>query len=148
MYDYLHFKKTGESEDLLLQLPKFLKKRINIVIGSHLRQKSSGSIINLVISSLVVGFLVSLLEAACTGQVYLPTIVFILKNTSLRLKALSYLFLYNLMFVLPLVVIFVFALLGVSSQKFNELLKKNLARIKILMFLLFISLGFLILWLS
>lgn len=148
LYDYFRFKKTRESDDLVLQLPKFLKKRINIVIGSRLRDKKEESIINLVISSFVVGFLVSLLEAACTGQVYLPTIVFILKNTSLRLKALSYLVLYNLMFILPLVVIFILTILGIGSQNFNRFLKKHLAKLKLAMFFLFILLGCVLLWLS
>lgn len=148
LYDYFRFKKTGLSEDLILQLPKFLKKRINVVVGSHLRGKNRDTAINLVISSFVVGVLVSLLEAACTGQIYLPTIVFIMRNTALRIKAIAYLVLYNLMFVLPLVVIFILTLLGVGSQKFNKLLKENMANIKLLMFLLFVLLGILILWIS
>jgi cytochrome c biogenesis protein CcdA len=148
LYDYFRFKKTHESEGLILQLPKFLKKRINIVIGSRLRGKREESIINLIISSFVVGFLVSLLEAACTGQVYLPTIVFILRNTNLRLKALSYLVLYNLMFILPLVAVFVLTFLGVNSENFNRFLKTHMAKIKLAMFFLFILLGCVILWLS
>jgi cytochrome c biogenesis protein CcdA len=148
LYDYFRFKKTHESEELILQLPKFLKKRINIVIGSRLRDKKEESVINLIISSFAVGFLVSLLEAVCTGQVYLPTIVFILKNTNLRLKALSYLVLYNLMFVLPLVIIFILTFFGVNSQKFNRFLKMHMAKIKLSMFFLFILLGCVILWLS
>ncbi len=147
LYDYYKFKKTGHSQEAILQLPKFLRKRINIVIGSRMREKKGG-IWGLCISSFIVGFLVSLLEAVCTGQVYLPTIVFILKNTSLKLKAATYLFLYNFMFILPLIVIFLLSLAGVSSAKFNNFLKKNIGRIKILMALVFFCLGFFILVLS
>ncbi|NQT28751.1 MAG: hypothetical protein HQ570_04050 [Candidatus Omnitrophica bacterium] len=147
LYDYYKFKKTGYSEEAILQLPKFLKKRINLVIGSRMREKKGG-IWGLCISSFVVGFLVSLLEAVCTGQVYLPTIVFILKNTDLKLKAAAYLFLYNFMFVLPLIVIFLLSLAGVSSIKFTNFLKKNLGRIKILMAIVFFCLGLFILVLS
>ncbi|MFA6282042.1 MAG: hypothetical protein WCY05_06060 [Candidatus Omnitrophota bacterium] len=148
LYDYFRFKKTGETEGLILQLPGFLKKRINETIGSRLRNKKDESVISLCTSAFVVDFLVSLLEAVCTGQVYLPTIVLILKSTSLRLKAVTYLLVYNLMFVLPLICVFVLSLLGFSSQKFNEFLKKNLAVIKLLMFLLFLLLGFVLLCLS
>jgi len=147
LYDYYKFKKTGRSQEAILQLPKFLKKRINIVIGSRMREKKGG-IWGLCVSSFVVGFLVSLLEAVCTGQVYIPTIVFILKNTDLKLKAATYLFLYNFMFILPLIVIFLLSLVGVSSTKFNNFLKKNLGRIKILMALVFFCLGLFILVLS
>ena len=147
IWDYYKFKKTGRSEEAILQLPKFLKKKINFVIGSRMREKKGG-IWSLCLSSFIVGFLVSLLEAVCTGQVYLPTIVFILKNTDLKLKAATYLFLYNFMFVLPLLIIFLLSLAGVNSTKFNNFLKKNLGRIKILMALVFFCLGFFILFIS
>ncbi|MCK4912599.1 MAG: hypothetical protein KAS05_02620 [Candidatus Omnitrophica bacterium] len=145
--DYYKFKKTGHSEEAILQLPKFLKKRINLVIGSRMREKKGG-IWGLCVSSFIVGFLVSLLEAVCTGQVYLPTIVFILKNTDLKIKAATYLFLYNLMFVLPLIIIFLLSLAGVKSTKFNNFLKKNVGRIKILMALVFFCLGLFMLVIS
>ena len=148
LFDFFKFKKTGQTDGMVLQLPHFLKKRINEVIGAHLRKKQEEGMLSLCISAFVVGFLVSLLEGACTGQVYLPTIVLILKNTNLRLKAFSYLVIYNLMFILPLVVVFILSLLGLGSQKFNNFLKENMAGIKLLMFLLFILLGFVILWIS
>ncbi len=147
LYDFVLFKKTGKLDDAVLQLPKFLKKRINWVIGSRLRKKKGG-VWRLLITSFVIGFLVSLLEAVCTGQVYLPTIVFILKNTNLKLKAASLLLLYNFMFILPLILIFLLSLLGVSSSKFNNFLKKNIGKIKFLMIFLFVGLGLLILYFS
>jgi cytochrome c biogenesis protein CcdA len=142
--DYFRFKKTGSGKDSILQLPNFFKKRINIVIGAHLREKKQGGMFGLMVSSFVVGFLVSLLEAVCTGQVYLPTIVFILKNTDLKLKAAAYLFLYNLMFIIPLILVFLLSLAGVSHIKFNEFLKRHLGKIKIGMALVFFLLGILI----
>lgn len=141
LYDYFKLRKTGESEQTILQLPKFFKKRINIVIGSRMREKKYPGVGSLIITSFIVGFLVSLLEAVCTGQVYVPTIVFILKNASLRLKALTYLLLYNLMFIFPLAVIFLLSLIGVSSLKFNNFLKRNLGKIKIIMAFVFFALG-------
>jgi cytochrome c biogenesis protein CcdA len=146
--DYFKFRKKRKPEDLILQLPAFLKKRINIVIGSRLREKRGRSIFSLIISSFIIGFLVSILEAVCTGQVYIPTIAFILKNTNLRFKALTYLVIYNLMFIFPLIVVFSLSLLGFTSQKFNAFLRKNLGRVKIVMAFLFLILGIFILVLS
>ncbi|MFH1876125.1 MAG: hypothetical protein ABH865_04485 [Candidatus Omnitrophota bacterium] len=134
---------TGESQDLILQLPGTLKKKIHNVIGGQLRRKER-SLFGLAMSSLVVGFLVSLLEAACTSQVYIPTIVFILQNAPVKTKALGYLLLYNLMFILPLVLVFLLSLAGMSSQKFSDFLKKNLGAIKIIMAALFLGLGLLV----
>ncbi|MFH1317499.1 MAG: hypothetical protein ABIH71_00590 [Candidatus Omnitrophota bacterium] len=148
VYDYIKFKRSGIGSGMVLRLPDIFKKKINRIIGSRLRGKKERGLIDLSITSFVIGFLVSLLEAVCTGQVYLPTIVFILKNTELRVKAFSYLILYNLMFILPLIAIFLLSILGVSSQKFNDFLKNHLGRIKILMAVLFFILGALIIWLS
>jgi len=148
LYDFFKFKRTKQTDGLILQLPHFFKKRINEIIGKHLRKKQDEGVLSLSASAFIVGFFVSLLEGACTGQVYLPTIVLILKNTNLRALAFSYLVVYNLMFILPLIIIFVLSLLGFSSQRFNNFLKENMSGIKFLMFLLFLLLGLIILWIS
>jgi len=123
-----------------------LKKNINLVIGQGLRGQKERSAGYLIGASFLIGVMVSLLEAVCTGQVYLPTIVFITKNQITSVKAWVYLLVYNLMFILPLVVIFVMTLVGFGSQKFNDLLKRHLGRIKVLMVVLFLILGILMLW--
>lgn len=153
IYDFIKFKKTGSTEGLILQLPKPIKERIHKVVGFFYRksfqekqEKSKPALSRLVFSALVTGFLVSLLEAVCTGQVYLPTISFVLKSTTLKLEALGYLLLYNIMFIAPLIVIFILALLGVSSLQFGSFLKKRLGLIKILMAILFFGLGIYLLW--
>lgn len=153
LYDFFKFKKTGETEGLILQLPQPIKNRIHSIIGLHYRkakeevsQVSRVHILRLALSALIVGFLVSILEAVCTGQVYLPTITFVLKATHLKIEALGYLILYNVMFILPLFIIFLFALLGVTSEQFSKILKKHLSTIKILMAVLFFALGIFLLW--
>jgi len=148
LYDFIRYKKTKENDGLILQLPLFFKKRINFVIGAGLRKKSYTRIIELCGISLLVGFCVSLLEAACTGQVYVPTIAFILKLPQLRMKAAAYIILYNLMFILPLIIVFALSFLGVSSKQFNLFLKNNLAMVKVVMACFFLGMGVFILWLS
>ena len=144
LYDAIKFKKTKETDKIILQLPQSFKKKINLEIGSRLREKRY-DLIGLAITSLAIGFSVSILEALCTGQVYIPTIVYILKNLkAYRIKALSYLLVYNLMFIFPLILIFILALIGVSSQKLNNFLRKNLFFIKIILTLIFILLGILL----
>ena len=100
----------------------------------------------LVLSAIVTGFMVSLLEAVCTGQLYLPTITFILKTTSLKLKAFTYLLVYNIMFIIPLIAIFLLALFGVTSGQFAQFIRKHMVSIKLLMAVVFISLGVLLVW--
>ena len=155
LYDFVKYRKTQETEGLLLQLPAAVKRHIQYVIGLHYRKtalSSSGEagaqkhIFRLTCAAFVTGFLVSLLEAVCTGQTYLPTISFILKTTALKGQALFYLLLYNFMFIMPLGAIFVLALMGVTSQQFASFLKKHLLTIKILMAILFFGFGIFLIW--
>ena len=96
VYDFFKFMKTRQTEGLVLQLPKGIKDQIHKVIGLFGRvvNKSTGitserkSYYKMIVSALVAGFLVSLLEAVCMGQAYLPTISFILKASPLKLQAL------------------------------------------------------------
>ena len=145
LFDYIKFKRTGRTEGWFLQLPDFLKRKINLVIGRGLRTKSYRRTIELCAISFFVGFVVSLLEAFCTGQIYGPIIGIIVKTSELRLKAFLYLVIYNIMFILPLMVIFIVSLIGVSSQELNQFLKRNVGRIKLSMVFLFIFLGMFIL---
>ena len=155
LFDFFKFRKTGKTEGLVLQLPEPIKKQIHKVIGLHYRktQKTEEGatavkkhIFALILSALITGFLVSLLEAVCTGQTYLPTIAFVLKTAPVKLQAFGYLCLYNLMFIIPLLVIFILALLGVSSEQFSKFLRTHLGLIKILMVILFFGLGIFLLW--
>jgi hypothetical protein len=139
LYDYLQFKATRETKDAKLQLPPFIKKVIHTTIRKNVKLS------NYILMAAVTGFIVSLLELACTGQIYLPTIMFISTIPKLKANALIYLLFYNLMFVVPLILVFSFAYWGTSSQQIGALTQKNFGRIKITMSLVFFSLaGFLI----
>ena len=152
-YDFLNLRRRHQTQGLVLQLPPKLKQRIHRIIGRYYRrgQDSGGEykrlhILRLILSAFIVGCFISLFEAVCTGQVYLPTIVFVLKTTQLKLKAFSYLLIYNLVFILPLWLILLFAIFGVSSQQFSRLAQKHIGTIKILMVALFLGLGLFLIW--
>ena len=150
-YDFLKFRRTRQSQSLVLQLPDSLKNKIHRIIGLYYRKTKDKdmnqmSILRLIISAFVVGFFVSLFEAVCTGQVYLPTIVYVFKYTHMKLEAFFYLLLYNLMFIFPLWIIMLFALWGVSSQQFSKFTQKHMGSIKILMMVLFLGLGLFLIW--
>ncbi len=151
--DFLIFRSTGDTEKMLLKLPKAVKDQIHRLIGMHYRKPRDGASAlserhtsGLVISALVTGFLVSLLEAVCTGQTYLPTITFILKTTPLKPQALFYLLLYNFMFIVPLLVVFAMSLFGATSAHFSGFMRKHFLAIKALMAVLFFLLGIFLIW--
>lgn len=139
IYDFILYKKTQKTDGMLLQLPHGLKVRIHKIMGFFLRDKQK-STVRLVLAALAVGFCVSLVEAVCTGQVYVPTCVLIMQDPHFRAQAAFYLVLYNLMFILPLITVFVLALIGYESKGFNDFLKKHLGLMKILLCLVFLAL--------
>ena len=154
IYDLILFKRTGKTEGMALQLPKIIKNRIHSIIGFYYRKDKSDRVeevpaqkhfFRLIISAFFTGFLVSLLEAVCTGQLYLPTIGFVLKETSLRVRALGYLLLYNLMFIIPLILVLILALFGATSETFARFMKERMLFVKLLMAIIFLGLGVIIL---
>ncbi len=139
IYDLIVYQKTKKTDGMLLQLPLALKTRIHKIMGFFLRDKQK-STFRLVLAALAVGFCVSLVEAVCTGQVYVPTCVLIMQDPQFRARAVFYLVMYNLMFIVPLVTVFVLALLGYESKGFNDFFKKHLGVTKILLSLVFLAL--------
>jgi hypothetical protein len=132
----------------ILRLPQGLRKKIDKIIQIKMGRSHYLSIIKLALLSLAVGHIVSVLEGVCTGQIYLPVISFILKIPAMQSQALFYLIVYNLAFILPLVIVFLFTLIGISSDKFNKILHSNLGLIKLMMAIVFLFLGLLIFYSS
>jgi cytochrome c biogenesis protein CcdA len=132
-YDYSLIR-SGRSTKIILKLPSHFRRQIQAIVKSHVRTTA------IVGSSVLLGFLVSLFELGCTGQVYFPFIVYAVR---IERQTLGYLLLlvYNLCFVLPLVVIFVVAYLGISSRRLTELFQKNMGKVKIALALLFVGLA-------
>jgi len=137
VFSFLDFLKAhrGDIGDMSLNLPHTLRMRINAVIrkGRHARA--------FVIGAFFTGIIISFLELACTGQVYLPTIIFLSGVSELRGRAVGYLVLYNLLFILPLVVVFVMAYYGTTSKDLTLFLQRRAAWVKLSMTALFSSLG-------
>lgn len=145
LYDWYIYRKTKNPEEIKLKLPQFIKAKIQRIIQDTTRDRRRRSI-DLAIAVFVSGFIVSLLESVCTGQTYVPTIAYVLKTSSLRSKAFFYLVLYNLMFILPLVIIFLAALRGVTSEMFSKIARRHLGAVKLLTAALFFLLGVLLLF--
>ncbi len=137
VFSFLDFRKAqkGEIGDMLLKLPDPLRKRINATI----RKGRSSS--NYIIGAFFAGILISFLELACTGQIYLPTIIFVSSIPELRFQAFAYLLIYNLLFILPLIIIFVLVYFGTTSTDLTHFLQKNSARVKLAMSIVFVALG-------
>jgi cytochrome c biogenesis protein CcdA len=137
LLDAIRFKKSGDAKEIKLQLPKSVKLRIHKIITDNMK----GS--RLVIGTIVTGFLVTLLEAACTGQVYLPVIVGMTRHGQDGLKLIGWLLLmlYNLIFVLPLLAVMVAAYYGMKWTDLSKMMQKHLTLLKVLMGIVMIGLA-------
>lgn len=127
--------KQGKTKDILLQLPLALKQRIHKVIREQTR--TSG----IIAGAIVIGFVISALELVCTGQVYLPTLTFVAGIDSMRADAITYLLLYNLMFIVPLLVVFGCVYWGTTSVQLGGVLQHHLVTLKVAISILLFGLG-------
>ncbi len=137
VFSFLDFLKArrGKIGDMALNLPHKLRMRINAVIRRGRKSRA------FVTGAFFTGLVVSFLELACTGQVYLPTIIFVMSRPEMRIRALLFLVLYNLLFILPLIVVFVLAYYGTGSKQLTRFLQERAATVKLGMTLLFAALA-------
>jgi len=132
VHDYV-LARHGSLKDMRLNLPESLRERIK----GRIRAASSA----FAGAAFVTGLMVSLLELACTGQVYLPTISFMVGVPEMRASAIGYLVLYNAVFVVPLLVVLLLAVYGVSAGRVQDWFVRHAATTKLLMAGLFLLLG-------
>ncbi len=122
----------GNLKDISLQLPDFLKTGIHTAIRKGSRHT------HFVIAAFIVGIVISFLELACTGQVYAPTIMYMIQESGRAGKALVFMVIYNLAFILPLVVIFIMSYFGMRSDSLTVFMGKHAAAVKFCTALLFL----------
>ena len=78
--DAIQYKKKGKETDMTLGLPESWRRRINQYLKNSFTEK------NLVVAAILSGFVISLWRQGTFGQVYLPTIMYIARETPYRCK--------------------------------------------------------------
>lgn len=136
--DYFIWKKMGIKK-IRLQLPEVFKKKAYSTIIEETRTR------NIFIAAFLSGIVISLAEVVCTGQIYLPTILFVVTMSHLKMKGIFYLAIYNLAFIVPLLIVFTAVYKLVSTESLIKKMESNIGRIKILFAILFFAFSF-ILW--
>lgn len=132
--DYLKARR-GDVTEMTLRLPMNLRRWINRII------RESAQVRAFVLIAFLTGIVISLIELVCTGQVYLPTIVYVMGDPNLRAQAIFYLVLYNVAFILPLVVVFVLAFFGTTSEQLGQFVNKRSAAVKLMTAVVFLVLA-------
>lgn len=138
--DAIRFRKSQRPDEVTLQIPKKVKSRIHAFMNS--RMGVGGP----VIGGLVTGAGVTVLESVCTGQSYVPVLMYMLKRDCSDFCSWMLLVTYNLLFVLPLTVVFVCFHRGLQLTSLIAWSKRNLVVVKILLGLFFAAMALLLLW--
>lgn len=139
--DALRFRRSHNPSDVTLQLPPRTRERIHRLLKSRLGPRAQ------LASAFVAGAAVTALESVCTGQVYVPTLVLVVRSGSRSVLALAYLVLYNAMFVLPLFVALLLTVFGLKVTRLIEWSVANVFASKLLLaaFFLFLAAAILLL---
>ena len=85
-----------------------------------------------------------MLESVCTGQLYLPVLVWLSRESG-GMRAWMLLLLYNVAFVLPLLVVFLLAAYGVHNQRLSDWSRRHVVPAKLVLAAVFLILAFLLL---
>jgi cytochrome c biogenesis protein CcdA len=135
---FLDFLKArrGRPEKMTLRLPLRMRRWINRVIREGAQMRAFVAV------AFITGFVISLIELACTGQVYLPTIIFVLSMPGPQIQALLYLLLYNLAFIVPLVIVFIMVFFGTTSEQLGRFINRWTGPIKLLTAVMFFFLAY------
>lgn len=133
--DAVRFRRTGKSGSVSLQLPEGIRERIHTVMKRGLHRR------NLLLGGLGIGVLVTLLESVCTGQVYVPALVFMIKSGESVWRCAGYLAVYNAVFVAPLLVLLALTCWGLGTPALVAWSRRNVARSKVLLGLFFTAMA-------
>lgn len=123
--------RAGSARDMTLKLPRRL---VGVSHSTIRRLVGSPAFLAL---AFVAGLAISLLELLCTGQIYLPTLMYIASTESLRGRALALLLVYVALFTLPVLVLTVAAYVGVTSERIAQWGKRHTAGAKLALAVVF-----------
>ncbi|MGA2916649.1 MAG: metallophosphoesterase [Sedimentisphaerales bacterium] len=137
LVDFLRCLK-GNVTDITLQLLDSPKRKIHEKIRNFARNRTA-----ITGASFVLGAVIAGMELTCTGQVYFP-IVTMISEPRHRITATMYVFSYNIAFIIPLVIVFLLATFGVTSERMGMFFRRHIAIVKLGLTVLFIIMAIII----
>ncbi|RJR28131.1 cytochrome c biogenesis protein [Candidatus Microgenomates bacterium] len=119
---------------VLMEVPLSWRPKLKKIIGS----------VTSPLGAFAVGFLVSLFLLPCTSGPYI-VILGMLVEKAQQFEAISYLVLYNLIFVSPMVAITILVHKGLSAEKAEKIRQKNLKNLHLIAGIILLAMGALVL---
>jgi len=132
--DAVRFRRVPVFSVVTLRLPEGVRTLIRRVAAASWRGPA------VVATGLGCGFLVTLLDALCTGQVYVPALALISREPG-AWRSFAWLVAYNLAFVAPLVAVFVLASRTADAFQMAKWSSRNVVPAKVAIGLVFAVLG-------
>ncbi len=127
--------RSGGRDKMLLVLPENLKNRIR----KRLRVTAHGG--SLILGSFISGIIISFLEAACTGQTYMPIISALVADSMTASKGYWLLLVYNILFIIPLLGVFFAVFFGMTSDQIGSIARKRVWITKAVLGIMFLTIG-------
>lgn len=137
--DACRYHRHGNPSEVTLQLPDKTKRLIHRLLRRGVGAR------HLAPAGFVLGAAVTALESVCTGQMYVPTLVFMIASGGGTARIWGYLLAYNLMFIVPIVVVFGLTYAGLQVQTLLKWNRKHVVISKCLLGLMFVVLAVLFL---
>jgi cytochrome c biogenesis protein CcdA len=134
LHDYIKARQ-GKTDEMKLKLSLDLRRRVNRVIREGSQMRAFYAV------AFGVGAIVSLIQLTCTSPIYIGIVFLINDVPEMQANAYLYLLLYNLAYVVPLVVVFLLAYFGTSSEQMGDFITKRTAAIKLLTMVVFLVLA-------
>ena len=132
--DALRFRRIPVFSVVTLKLPEGVKNTIRRVALVGWKGPA------VVLAGLGCGFVITLLDALCTGQVYVPVLALIAREPG-AWRAFALLVIYNLAFIAPLVAVFVLASKTTDAFQMAKWSSRNVIPAKIALGVVFAVLG-------
>lgn len=123
--DVARLRSGAGTRELTMQLPLKLKQLSHKFVREGVGRPA------VVVGSVVAGVLVTLLEAVCTGQMYVPVLTTVAGMPELKARAMTLLAFYNLGFVMPLLAILAMTYQGVTSESLAAAAKRHVVPAKL-----------------
>jgi hypothetical protein len=135
LLDAWRYHRTGEAAAVKMKLPGWAIRATRLLM----RRWLSGYGLGIVPAALALGCAVTILESVCTGQVYLPALALMAESGAAG--PIGLLALYNLMFCVPMIAVFVMALAGSGASAFIRLGRTSVVPGKVAMGVVFLAMA-------
>lgn len=138
-YDYLVTRKQ-QYDKVKNQLPKGIQ-RFNRNLMKKFTDAMEKDSISMYVITFVLGLIISVTEFLCTGQAYLTAILHLIHFSDHVMRGILLLFMYNILFILPLIIITVIAVKTKSVMGVTVFMREKLHIVKLINAIVFLAIG-------